>query len=297
MTVMSSGVERRGDTGTLRIGSAAHKQLFCGTLIDSFIRYRPRQIEWPRLDPAELLRLRNLPIWEIALQTEAKAGLRVSAYAEGIDDPLLRQAVMLVGFEEARHKEMLAAMAAAYGIELSEDPVCRKPRDTEWAFMVTGFSECVDSFFAFGLFEAARRSGFFAPALVAAFEAVVQEEARHILFFVNWAAWHRRNLPWWRKPRFVAKIVGVWSFLVWERVQTARDMGRGENFTAGGHRSIGLTLSFAELLALCVRESERRFAAYDDRLLRPRTMPRLARFALRLVATFTPSNPRSLEEG
>ena len=53
-------------------------------------------------------RLVGLPIRDIAVQTEGKARLRVLSYADLVDDPLLRQAVELDGFEEGRHKEVLS---------------------------------------------------------------------------------------------------------------------------------------------------------------------------------------------
>jgi hypothetical protein len=131
------------------------------------------------------------------MQTEGNASLRVLSYAETIEDPLLREAVEIDGFEETRHKQVLSNLVQAYGIPLAPEPEYLRPRHPEWAFLLAGFCECVDTFVAFGLFALAERSGFFAPALVDTFEPVVQEEGRHILFFVNWVAWHRRNLPLW----------------------------------------------------------------------------------------------------
>jgi len=272
---------REDAPGPVRPGSDRHKIMFCRMLLDTFNPYKPAIIDWPKLDEEARERLISLPIWDIAVQTEGKAKLRVLSYGETISDPLLRQAIDLNGFEEGRHKDVLANMVAAYGIKLEPEPPYVKPRDPEWAFMVTGFSECIDSFFAFGLFEVAKRSGYFPPDLVDTFEPVMQEEGRHILFFVNWVAWHRRNLPWWKRPWFRAKVLAVWAFLIWERIGIARgmgDAGQDNNFTVTGSKSVGVELDAGELMRICLAENDRRLGGYDPRLLRPRAVPRLVRF-------------------
>jgi hypothetical protein len=48
---------------------------------------------------------------------------------------------------------VLSNMVAAYSITLAPEPPYAAQGKPEWAFMVTGYSECIDSFFAFGLFE------------------------------------------------------------------------------------------------------------------------------------------------
>ncbi len=283
------------ESGPITPGSEAHKAAFCRMLLDTHNPYKPSIIDWPVLDPDARDRLVGLPIWDIAVQTEGKARLRVLSYADLVDDPLLRRAVELDGFEEGRHKEVLSNLVQAYGIPLAPEPEYLRPRDPQWAFMVTGFSECIDSFFAFGLFALAKRSGFFPPALVDTFEPVMQEEGRHIIFFINWVAWYKRNLPLWRRPLFEAKVVAVWVFLIWERIGIARGVGRAggaasgtvpqdNNFTLTGSKAVGaVDLSVAALIDVCLEENERRLSGYDSRLLRPNLVPRLMRFARRFM--------------
>ncbi|MGH7153171.1 MAG: ferritin-like domain-containing protein, partial [Acetobacteraceae bacterium] len=230
------------------------------------------------------------PIWDIAVQTEGRARLRIRSYAGRVLDALLREALELMAFEEGRHKEVLSNLVTAYGIELEPEPDYVEPRDPEWGFMVTGYSECIDSFFAFGLFEVAKRSGFFPPELVETFEPVIQEEGRHILFFVNWVAWHKRTMPLWRRPWFFLKTLAVWAFLIRERIGIAKDVSAGKkedaNFTVQGASAVsGVDVRPAELMDICLAENDRRLAGYDTRLLRPTTVPRLVRFARRFMRT------------
>jgi len=274
------------EPGGIRIGSEAHKRLFCRMLLDTHNPYKPAKIDWPVLNDEARARLLALPIWDIAVQTEGRASIRVKTFAARISDTLLRPALDMDAAEEARHKDVLGNLVAAYGIVLAPEPAYPPPVDAEWAWLVTGFSECIDSFFAFGLFEVARRSGYFPAELVETFEPVIQEETRHILFFANWVAWYRHNMPLWRRPWFFLKVLAVWAFLGWERMGIARGLDKDgasqdANFTVTGSGAVGIELKPRELFALCLTENDRRMSGYDLRLLRPSTVPALIRFALR----------------
>ncbi|HQT68497.1 MAG: aminomethyltransferase [Rhodospirillales bacterium 20-60-12] len=273
--------------GPIRPGDDAHLEMLSQLLLETYNPYKPAVLDWPELDAQALARITSLPIWDIAVQTEGKAGLRIDTFAATVKHPGLRRALFHMAGEEKRHKEVLSRLVAAYDIKLQPEPEYKVPRDPEWAFMVTGYSECIDSFFAYGLFEMARRSGFFPIELVETFEPVVQEEGRHILFFTNWIAWHKRTMPWWRRPYFSLKTMAVWAFLIWERIGIARSVGGADdpapkqdaNFTINGAAALADEMDPAKLIDICIEEDIKRMAGYDKRLLRPTTMPKLARFA------------------
>ncbi len=276
------------DSTPMRIGSERHLTMFCRMLLESHNPYRPAVIHWPKLDADALQRVTSLPIWDMAVQTEGRASARVAAFAERANSKLLQAALEMDGGEEARHKVVLSKLVEAYGIELEPEPVYAAPKDVEWGWLVTGYSECIDSFFAFGLFEMAKRSGYFPAELVETFEPVIQEEARHILFFVNWAAWHRRQLPLHRRVWFALRVAAVFVFLIRERIGLAKSMeDSGEtndaNFTLSGSSAIGADLKPRDMIELCLAENDRRMAGYDTRLLRPTLIPRLARLALHFL--------------
>jgi hypothetical protein len=269
--------------GAIRAGSEAHFAMLTRLLLETYNPYKPAVLNWPKLEPETLARITSLPIWDIAVQTEIKASMRIEAFARTVKSPALKAALLHMAGEEARHRDVLSRLVAAYEIPMQPEPVYRPPRDAEWGFMVTGYSECIDSFFAYGLFEMAKRSGYFPAELVETFEPVVQEEGRHILFFCNWIAWHKAAMPLWRRPWFALKTAAVWGFLIWERIGIARDVDGGNandaNFTVNGSKALSDEMDPALLIDICLEEDRKRMAGYDARLLRPVTMPKLARFA------------------
>jgi hypothetical protein len=278
-------MEKSGDAARqdgMVVGSEQHKALFCGLLLDTFDPYRPQVIAWPVLSPEARTRLAALPFWEVALETEESAATRMQALADATSDPLIRAALALNAFEERRHKEVLGHMIRFYGVELAGEKRALPPLPPRWAFLRTGYGECFDSFFAFGLFALARRSGFFPPELVEVFEPVVQEEARHNLFFVNWVAYQRARHAWPQRIGFAAECLAALAVQIVKRLGAAK-AADGDNFTRKGGEALGLDLDVRDFLALCIAENARRLSLYDARLLRPRAMPAAARLALRFL--------------
>jgi len=285
MSVVPANIESE----SLEIGSAEHRRLLGQFFLDTHVEYVPEQMQWPALADEELARLRSLPFWQEAVSTENVTSNTVAAAAALETDPLVRKAIELQGFEEMRHARLLVALTSHYRIPVDSPPRFT-PRSLESDFLFAGFGECFDSFFAFGLFALARESGFFPPALVKVFEPVMQEEARHILFFVNWVKYRRAQLPWWRRPAFRLRCAWIILKQVASRVKTARSMGKpqpaggsSENFTLTAHQELGTEITLHRLLELCLTENERRMAEYDARLRRPRLVPGIARALFRVI--------------
>jgi hypothetical protein len=272
----------------LYVGSQEHRYALARFFLDTHLEYDPEKMPWPVLGEAERARLLSLPFWQEAVATEAETSGIVTAAAQLESDPLLRKAIELQGFEERRHARLLARLTQHYRIPIQTPPPYR-PGSAEGDFLFAGFGECFDSFFAFGLIAIAGESGYFTPELVQIFEPIVQEEARHILFFVNWVSYRRSQLRWWQRPAFRARCAWIILKHVASRVKTARSMGggdsdhSGDNFTMSAHQNIGVDLTLHGLLGRCIAENDRRMSLYDPRLQRPRLVPTIARLFYRVL--------------
>ncbi len=268
----------------MQIGSDEHKQLFCRSFMESHRAYDPQELPWPQLDDMSLARLRAIPIWTLALEVELGAGRMLSAFATGEPDPVVRQALELQAYEEDRHGRILRCMIERYGLRVTPNVPEQAP--TRRAFIDFGYNECVDSFAGFGIFRLARDARILPEALTSLFARVLSEEARHIVFFVNWIAWDRsrRGL---RGPvlQALAVFLGYGGAIV-RRIRGGAAMQRDKSPAEPGDLfgDALKSLTPASFIRVCIEENDRSMASFDPRLLRPRVIPTLARIALAIVA-------------
>lgn len=267
----------------MKIGTDEHKRRFCDDFIASHDRYEPVALPWPQLDEGALKRLRAIPFWPEVLHTEERAGAIVENYAATIDDFLVRRAVTLQAFEEARHAELLRLMIRRYGIAAEESPLDQLNPDLYRAFADFGYGECLDAFLGFGVFKIARRAGYLPEPMFAIFEILLHEENRHIVFFVNWMAWEQarrgRGASWLRATvaagyylRAIGRLLGT--------VRRGRAANGGKDFSATQASVFIDGFSLRALVAECCAEHARRMRRFDPDLLQPRFLPRLAGVAL-----------------
>jgi hypothetical protein len=265
----------------MRIGSEEHKELFCRSFIESHVEYEPERLPWPALDEVYLQRMRGVPYWEEVFYAERRAGMVVQRFAGTVDDPLLRRAVDLQGFEESRHARLIRAMIDRYGIDAQEKPVAALPPDIETAFLDFGYGECADAFVGFGAFKLARESGFLPESIFRLFDTFMLEETRHIVFFVNWMAWREANAGPVRSALRGVTSAYYHARAVGRHLANARKQAKGgRNFSAAQADIFPDGLDIRRFLAECLAENERRMAAFDRRLLRPRLMAAIGRAVL-----------------
>ncbi len=280
----------------MQLGSVEHKELFCRSFMDSYRQYEPESLPWPDLDDVALNTLRGIPFWEQALDIELDAGVMVSSYSETVKDPLIKEAIALQGREECRHSHLIKTLISHYEVEISPRPPVKVPENIESAFTTFGFGECLDSFFAFGLFAIAREANIFPEQLFTIFDPILDEEARHIVFFVNWFTYTQiqrsQGFPLLRN----AKTLWYYSKAISNLISAFGDSDpSGTGFTATGARIFTEDLTAEKFIAVCLRENEYRMSKYDSRLIQPRFLPKLASIARQTLLLIPKSKPKTVE--
>lgn len=264
------------------VGSPEHRDLLCRTFIDTHRVFEPSELPWPHLEPRHIELLRAFPFWAFALSMEQEASRMITTFARTIDDPLVREAIELQAAEEGRHGRLLKTMFEHYGIDVEPLPLSTKPVGRE-DFLVFGFSECTDSVIGFGGFALARQKHIFPDALLDIFEHVLYEEARHIVFFINW--WRYEEAVAGRANP-IARVFRAFQYsarAVMHQAQTAQGTAAAPaapDLTSGGSQAVLEGVSPKMFLEIALAENRRMMRRIDPRLLRPRIIPALATAAL-----------------
>jgi hypothetical protein len=261
-----------------RTGSPQHRDLFCRTFIETHRPFEPESLPWPRLEPRYVDLLRAFPFWGFARSMEREADRMIATFAQTLHDPVIREAVELQGYEEGRHGRLLDHMLGRYEIDVPSVPLSGLPV-TRDDFVVFGFSECADSFIGFGGFALARRKQIFPKAMLDIFEHILFEEARHIVFFINW--WrYEEALAGHTSPlsRTLASLRYHVRALMHD-AQGAQGAAIGQapaDLAGGGSQAILEGVSPKAFLEEALAVNRAMMARLDPRLLRPRIVPFLA---------------------
>jgi hypothetical protein len=280
----------------VKLGSEAHKEVFCRQFMLTHQTYEPETLPWPDLDPAALQRIRSVPFWQEVLHTEKRAGAIVKAFTETVEDSLLKEAVAMQGFEETRHADLLRVMIRRYELDATEQPLELLPADIVTAFKDFGFGECMDSYLGFGVFKIARTSEFLPERMFEIFDTLMYEETRHVVFFVNWMAWSqaRKGVA----GKLTNPLITAWFYLrALKRMMGLANRGAlvndGKDFAATQAGVFLDKFTFRGFLEDCYAENKRRMGEFDPELIKPSFLPQLTHAALSALRLWSLGHPRS----
>jgi hypothetical protein len=271
----------------MRVGTRQHRDLFCRAFIETHVSFRPEDLPWPELDAVYLRRLRAFPFWSYARSIEQRAGRFVTAFSQTLSDPLIRETAALQAVEETRHGVLMAHVIDRYGIDVPPmdvgDPV---PCDEE--FRIFGFGECTDAFIGFGAFALVREKKLLPDALLAIFENLLYEEARHIVFFINW--WRYQEALAGRDKPFARSFTSL-GYHIRAAMGTAKgasDMPAIPKLDDPELEAIVKSITPLQFLETALAENNRVMARLDPRLLKPTIMPVAATLLLAAIRMLPP---------
>jgi hypothetical protein len=270
-----------------KIGSYDSKKQFCRRFVEGY-SVESNLIVWPKTDQSTLERLQRIPAWVRVLQSKLDAAQIVGAFAETLSDSMIKEAIALQGQHEQRHYQTLKSFIQTYDIAAPVIRTATPLNNLETAFIDLGFKKCLDALLGFGFYGLASETRAFPEELLQPFDQLLNDEARHIVFFMNWFAYAQtKQGKSWNELRGAN---AVWRQRG-ELLKLLMAFGKDDDEDNILFILFGSTqpeqLTAERFLALCLRENKRRMSLPSTEGLQPQLAPTLASFG-RSVFQFWP---------
>ena len=268
-------------------GSPYHRDLFCSTFVETHKTFDPKDLPWPVIEGKQLEALKNFPFWGYARSLEQRAGRMVTAYSHTVEDPVIRHAVSVQAVEEERHGRLMEHVLERYNIQAPPLLIPDGPPTAE-EFRVFGFGECTDSFIGFGAFSIVREKKLFPQPLLDIFDNVLWEEARHVVFFINWWRYEQARAG---KDHLLNNIVTAAKYhirAIQGTAEGAADVPGIAEMTGAAAGEILDGVTPKAFIEHALAENRRMMGRLDPRLFKPRLIPTIGMIALLALRLLPP---------
>jgi hypothetical protein len=251
----------------MKAGTNDHRKRICRTFLESHAPWDGEQFSWPLLDRGSQECLQHTPGWTDLYQKKQHLSRVISAYAATMNNPLVRDAVTLLGQEYQRQATVLKKFISAYDIPRTGTANRSSNPDLETDFIQLMNRECLDAFWQFGWFGLVQHHHFLPPELLEPCDRLLQESARQLIFFVDWLSYHRARQ---RKRRInLGGLPSLWH----DRgkvLQYVSAFGLKEDAEPSPLSSFLEKATAEEFLDLCLTENQRRMAGVAREIPQPK---------------------------
>ncbi|HEY9828897.1 MAG TPA: hypothetical protein V6D19_26055 [Stenomitos sp.] len=225
------------------------------------------------MEHAVLAKIQDAAFWTRVSSSQSEIGLIASAYAQTLQDPLLRENMALYGKEHQRLAAVVGTLVETYGFNCPGQKAASLPTNLEQALIEAGYSDCIDVFLGFGLWELAKQAQLLPHELEQQFETYLAEKSRHLVFFVNWLAF--RNVKTRKYAEGFRGVQAVWqrrgALLDWMKV-----FGEKEDSDALPTRRWLEEWTSEAFLTACLSAHRQFMQPFSTNLLKPQVAPILA---------------------
>ena len=268
---------------SLVVGSQEHKELFCRFFLDTHVAFDPATVDWPEIDEASRQRLHSLPVWAEAIATERMTTCIIETWAPLETDPLIRQAVALQGYEEARHAAIIQGLITRYGIAVPPPRPHGHRRMPSGPSYVSATASVLTPFSPSPCLPLPGSQAFSRRPWSRSLSPSCRRRRATSSFLSIGKRTVRRGV----RSGSALCICGVerWAELCKStaRLHSAIGTRRNKDFTMQGHQAISMEITPRRFLELCLAENAQRLDRYDARLLRPRLVPSIAQALCRVL--------------